>query len=406
MSDKTKFSIKNAIKWIALTILMFAVLLLAAASANAATLYSIAGGVWGNTAIWSYTMGGASCGCIPASSDNIIINHNLNLDRHLANISGGSGITGTLTVNAGASLSGGLTYDIDVRAGGTFNHCGTLVSRNMTFSNGSFVNVCPTGVMNINGNFENKNNSDNVILNGNMTVGGSFTNGNGGVISGIGSIVITNGPVSNTGTAFGCPDGGCTVMPCGFSATNCGGIPLPVNLISLAAGCDLSGTRTLRWITASEVNNDYFSVERSADGIYFEMIGRIPGAGTTSQTMHYAWTDDVASAGGSYYYRLRQTDYDGANSLSGVISSHCRNSARPGLLTPNPAMNFVHVAGSDFLGESTLRLADAPGHTVREQKIPAGEEFRLDLTGLENGLYVVSVSNPHELRKEKLIINR
>jgi Secretion system C-terminal sorting domain len=406
MPEQTKFSIKNAIRWIALTILMFAVLLLAAASANAATLYSISNGVWGNTAIWSYTAGGASCGCIPASSDNIIINHHITLDRHLANISGGSGITGILTINAGASLSGGNTYDVDIRAGGTLNLCGTLVARNMTFSNGSFVNVCSTGVMTVNGNFENKNNSDNVIINGSMTVGGSFTNGNGGVIGGSGSIVITNGPVYNTGTSFGCDGGGCSIFPCGFSDTNCGGVPLPVNLIAFNAYCGLSGTRTIQWTTASEVNNDFFSVERSADGIYFETAARMPGAGTTSQTNYYAWTDQDASAGGSFYYRLRQTDFDGRNSLSGVISSHCRNENKTGLLKPNPASDFVLIAGSSFSGESTIRLTDTPGQTVREQKIAAGEEFRLDLSGLENGIYVVSISNPHELRKEKLIIHR
>jgi len=381
------------------------ILVLVCNQAVAATVYSRANGIWGNTAVWSYTPGGPSCGCIPASSDNIIINHSITLDRSLNNVTGTNGITGTLTINAGASLSGGGTYDVDIRAGGTLNLCGTLVVRDMTFSNGSFVNVCPTGVLTVNGNFENKNNSDNVVINGSMTVGGSYTNGNGGVISGSGSVVITNGPVTNTGTSFGCPGGGCAVFPCQFSEGNCGGIPLPINLIAFDADCNAAGTITLRWTTASEVNNDHFTVERSTDGMHFIIAGNLPGAGTTSQLHKYQWTDETAPGAG-FYYRLRQTDYDGQYSRSKPIFATCLKKEKSMIIYPNPAYGTVFISGLSFSGEAMFILSDAIGKKVMEQKITTSSDVQLDLSGLTNGVYFIGFYDAGEFQGEKLILSR
>ena len=375
-------------------------------SAGAVTVYSIANGVWGNTSTWSYTSGGPPCGCFPGSADNIIINHNITLDRSLNNVTGTNGITGTLTINAGASLSGGNTYDVDIRSGGTLNLCGTLVVRNMTFSNGSFVNVCSTGVLTVNGNFENKNNSDDVVINGTMTVGGSFTNGNGGVISGSGSVTITNGPVTNTGSSFGCEGVGCTVFPCGFSTGNCGGVPLPINLVAFDASCNASGTRTLRWTTASEVNNSFFSVERSSDAIVYVTAGIVSGAGTTSQKKQYSWTDDAISGSEILYYRLRQTDYDGQHSLSHAISIRCFQKEKPFILYPVPASDFVLISGPSATEESMIRISDTRGKIMMEQRRFVQHEQRLDVSGFCNGIYILTVSNPGAFYKAMLVITR
>ncbi|MFT7080820.1 MAG: hypothetical protein ACJAZC_002372 [Cryomorphaceae bacterium] len=90
--------------------------------------------------------------------------------------------------------------------------------------------------------------------------------------------------------------------------------PLPIELISFTATVKDAFVE-INWITATENHNDYFNVERSADGINFKSIGQVNGAGNSSQTLKYAIVDDTPLNGISYY-RLRQTDYDGKLSYS------------------------------------------------------------------------------------------
>jgi len=67
----------------------------------------------------------------------------------------------------------------------------------------------------------------------------------------------------------------------------------------------------LNWATGSEINNDYFTLERSRDAVDAEIIGFIDGAGNSSHTLHYQFIDHDPLPGISYY-RLKQTDYDGS----------------------------------------------------------------------------------------------
>src|SRR6185369_13902085 len=67
----------------------------------------------------------------------------------------------------------------------------------------------------------------------------------------------------------------------------------------------------LDWTTASEINNSYFTIERSLDGIAYEEIGRVEGAGNSTYDISYNYTDQSPSAHATIYYRLKQTDFDG-----------------------------------------------------------------------------------------------
>lgn len=94
--------------------------------------------------------------------------------------------------------------------------------------------------------------------------------------------------------------------------------PLPVELLSFNAAMQKDNTVLATWSTASEVNNALFTVEKSQDGLDFETVGTLPGAGTSSQTQNYSMPDDNPYIGISYY-RLKQTDYDGSYSYSNVV---------------------------------------------------------------------------------------
>ncbi|MCX7637421.1 MAG: hypothetical protein N2044_06190 [Cyclobacteriaceae bacterium] len=112
--------------------------------------------------------------------------------------------------------------------------------------------------------------------------------------------------------------------------------PLPVELVAFTARVIMNQVE-LYWRTSSELNNDYFTIERSLDGEAFVPVGKIPGHGTT-RTMHEYRYIDPQPLPGISYYRLRQTDYDGSTTFSPIVSVSFSGLGRP-LLTvfPNPA---------------------------------------------------------------------
>jgi hypothetical protein len=94
--------------------------------------------------------------------------------------------------------------------------------------------------------------------------------------------------------------------------------PLPIELVDFTASV-INSEVELNWITASELNNDFFTVERSSSGEEFSSIGKVNGRGTTSQRNTYTLTDSYPLNGRSYY-RLKQTDLDGTFTYSNIIS--------------------------------------------------------------------------------------
>jgi hypothetical protein len=94
--------------------------------------------------------------------------------------------------------------------------------------------------------------------------------------------------------------------------------PLPVELVHFSAHSE-SGHAVIEWSTASEVNNDYFTIQRSSTLADFKPVATIDGHGNTSTISEYSWTD-AAPLSSVSYYRLVQTDYDGKQTIYGPIS--------------------------------------------------------------------------------------
>ena len=106
--------------------------------------------------------------------------------------------------------------------------------------------------------------------------------------------------------------------PFTFGSTNSENNPLPIELISFTAKV-VDNTVELSWATASEINNDYFTIEKSKDNKNYEVIEYVDGAGSSFYTIVYKKIDYTPYEGISYY-RLKQTDYDGNETNSNVVS--------------------------------------------------------------------------------------
>lgn len=167
------------------------------------------------------------------------------------------------------------------------------------------------------------------------------------------------------------------------------GIPLPVELSSFWV-TPLENEARLDWQTASESNNDYFTVERSADAKVWEELSRVNGAGNSTVVSNYSWTDERPLKGMSYY-RLIQTDFDGKTTTSEVRSLFQKPILSENFVVyPNPSEDFIMLQGSgDDLGEiSAFDLLGRPiSHEIPQQESLNG--VQLDISSIPEGPFIL-----------------
>ena len=121
------------------------------------------------------------------------------------------------------------------------------------------------------------------------------------------------------------------------------GAPLPITLTCFKAQ-SVGATIQLNWTTASETNNDYFTIQRSSDAFSFQDIFSIPGAGNSNIINHYMAIDQTPFDG-ALFYRLMQTDFNGTSKFSNIIFVNF-NKPLPFTIYPNPfstSITFVLV---------------------------------------------------------------
>lgn len=196
----------------------------------------------------------------------------------------------------------------------------------------------------------------------------------------------------------------------GFAGTACqyrltvGSIVvLPIELVSFDAKNEGDKVK-LNWTTASEVNNDYFTVERSADGKTFEALQFVDGAGTTSEMRNYT-TFDTKPLRGLVYYRIKQTDLDGATTYSQMVPVLRTDSKNILSISPNPAQQMAQVTFESARGsQRSIRLVDALGQIVIEQELADdATAYQLNLETLPVGVYSLFMNSQEGTVAERLI---
>lgn len=167
--------------------------------------------------------------------------------------------------------------------------------------------------------------------------------------------------------------------------------PLPVELLAFNANCTDEKVQ-LTWITESERDNDYFTIEKSCDGFAFEKVATIPGAGNSSITQHYTLPDPQPCHGTSYY-RLSQTDYNGNLEVFDLVAVSCGNATET-LLYPNPASTSFSLTGN-LNAKDKLQLFSTNGELVSdfsEQLIGAKTLVTVDVHGISSGVYLLRLT--------------
>lgn len=207
---------------------------------------------------------------------------------------------------------------------------------------------------------------------------------------------------------------GCTDVAANFSSIayciNSGGAsvsPLSIELTELA-GQNMANGNKLTWTTQTELNNEYFVIEKSKDGNTFHEIGIVEGAGNSNSEIAYEFMDDKVN-GGLNYYRVSGQDYLGIRQHSNVIAIETVNSTTlDGIdIVPNPVRSSVNLSfDSDQIGEAEIMIIDGTGKMVANYNIDVAagyNEMVQDLSELSNGLYMAVIRMGSTTATEKFL---
>jgi len=172
---------------------------------------------------------------------------------------------------------------------------------------------------------------------------------------------------------------------------------LPVVLKSFTAKKEDSKI-VLNWETTSEINNDYFVVERSADALLWSSLATIKGSATTENAQQYKTTDEQPMSNINYY-RLKQVDFDKTNSYSRIVSVDMGNFSISNLW-PNPVNEVLNITLDKDFQQADFEITDINGTSVRKlQKVPANNAVKIPVGNLPVGTYFMKITTEDGLQR-------
>jgi hypothetical protein len=179
--------------------------------------------------------------------------------------------------------------------------------------------------------------------------------------------------------------------------------PLPIELLVFDARAGKNRQSDLNWITAAEKDNDFFTIERSRDGINFSAIGRVEGAGNSTNNVYYTFVDKNPFDGVNYY-RLKQTDFNGSYSYSETRTVTFDKPVVDAFkVYPNPAMEQFYIQIEGEVSSDRIYISDKTGKVVREISIDTMSaqdvvNIPVQRNGMAPGVYVITLPGKQPVR--------
>lgn len=350
---------------------------------------------------------------------------------------GGNFNGGTIYVSHGATLStDASSFNSTIINYGTLNF-----TSNVTVNSSGALQNASTGIINITGGlFENSilTNYGTVNMSGALTVqnGGSgaclgtgakinastinFGNNTNAIVSPSGKACIRTTTISGSGSTK--ITNSSDLILCGTSTLSTGGngdistatvnqncascdAALPIELLYFN-GKNMKEFVFLDWATASEKNNDFFSVLRSYDGISFENLANITGSGTSTSTRYYTYKDYDAKTGINYY-KLKQTDYDGKSDVSKTLSINRSDLEFNILVYPIPSTSpNVKLAVYKSIGRINVKCISTSGVIMFDVDLDTEEksEYGLGQYNLPSGTYFIKIESETSIYVKQIVI--
>jgi hypothetical protein len=183
--------------------------------------------------------------------------------------------------------------------------------------------------------------------------------------------------------------------------------PLPIELINFNGECN-GNNILLKWTTASENNNDHFTIEKSRDGTNYTEAGIIKGSNNSSSATKYSFMDYNSFYGVSYY-RLKQTDLNGETETFQTIPvENC--------ITENTIINTFNSNDGNIIidinsnesNDYTLLLIDGMGNFIIQKNIrieKGNSNYKIDTSTFASGIYFIKIGNSEKAITNKIFIN-
>jgi hypothetical protein len=209
------------------------------------------------------------------------------------------------------------------------------------------------------------------------------------------TVIIPFIPVDNAGV-----DGNLANITITFSAI------LPVELVSFDAiqnGCVVD----LNWLTASEFNNDFFTVYRSIDAVNWVEIGKVEGNGSTPLPTTYSFRDESPIAGLTYY-RLKQTDFDGTEEWHPIRSVDMSDCGMASVrIYPNPTSDIVNIELTDVRPiDAYISIFNAAGALMMTEHMTGTNLQQINVSKLAGGTYLLNIQTDDATTSFKVVVVR
>ncbi|MEO6960833.1 MAG: T9SS type A sorting domain-containing protein, partial [Puia sp.] len=190
-----------------------------------------------------------------------------------------------------------------------------------------------------------------------------------------------------------------------YSAT-----PLPVTFLNFTATKQGTSDALLKWTTTMEENNKGFEILRSSDASNWTVVGFVSGAGNSQTQVNYQYTDMNLSSG-TYYYKLRQVDFDNNSAFSKIAQVTIDGGLMLELLQnrPNPFTSTTIVGMViPTAGRVQLLLYDQMGRQVQilmdEFKAPGTYQVQVNKNGLGSGIYYYKMNTMNQSLVKKMTV--
>jgi hypothetical protein len=184
--------------------------------------------------------------------------------------------------------------------------------------------------------------------------------------------------------------------------------PLPIELLFFKSKCN-NGTTVLEWSTATEINNDYFTLEKSKDGMNWDIFKIIQGLTNSTTVSNYVCKDEGESEG-VVYYKLSQTDENGLVANLGQITANCTDDTFEANAYVNLESNFIQVSVfTENNGNYNLNLFGSDGREIVSDNIKLQKgynNFQIPSNNMVAGIYMLNINSEIDNYSQKLFIRR
>lgn len=426
-----------------LTFVLSLIFLLCVGVVNAKTYETMMDGSWTGKKVWTVN-GSTSCGCAPGSTitgDTIIIRHHITSANNfylfgdalllIGNNGNLDGFQNLETTNAKVLIYGvGQFGRVQQFVGSSIQvHSGTLITTQKYEINEGELLIYSSYVQ-ISGNFTNYDGNVEVYNFSRLDTFGSYNNHNYTFIE-TGACVSSEGAWNNYDTVDGggsvtsyfgsldnnsffssaitwCALGGGLDMPtppnCATTLSTCNGIVLPIELVEFTAENHGTINVNFQWVTATEKNASHFNVLKlNMEEMTWELVATVQAKGNSTVEHKYT-AREVNYNTGVEYYKLEQVALDGTSIFSDVASVDLVNNNNHAIAYPNPSSTGENIIISNIAGKDNLKVYDMRGQMIYNQPITIENHKVINSDILNNGVYLVEVSQGNETESIKVVV--